>query len=60
MEKSKINISEIRELIPHREPFIFIDELIDIVKLKKARFMRAFFLVLNEVEHDLHPPYMDV
>ncbi len=42
MEKSKINISEIRELIPHREPFIFIDELIDIVKLKKATGIKTF------------------
>ena len=42
MEKSRINISEIRELIPHREPFIFIDELIDIVKLKKATGIKTF------------------
>ena len=34
--RDKINLSEIRELIPHREPFLYIDELINIEKLKKA------------------------
>ncbi len=32
----KLNKSEIRELLPHREPMLLIDELIDIVKLKSA------------------------
>ena len=27
MEKNKICLSEIKELIPHREPFLFIEEL---------------------------------
>tara|TARA_B100000767_G_scaffold200238_1_gene187202 strand:+ start:5860 stop:6303 length:444 start_codon:yes stop_codon:yes gene_type:complete len=32
----KLNKSEINELLPHREPMLLIDELIDIVKLKSA------------------------
>ena len=32
----KLNKSEIRELLPHREPMLLIDELIDMVKLKSA------------------------
>ena len=53
MVKNKINISEIRKLIPHREPFLYIDELINIEKLDKATgiknlhlrivFLRAIF-----------------
>ena len=30
MSNIKINFHEIRELIPHREPFLFLDELVDI------------------------------
>ena len=42
MPDIKINLNEIRELIPHREPFLFIDELIDIIKLKKATGIKIF------------------
>ena len=34
--------NKIKEYIPHREPFLFIDELIDIVKLKKATGIKTF------------------
>ena len=33
-----LNQNQIKEYIPHREPFLFIDELIDIKKLKNATF----------------------
>ena len=33
MEKNRIGLKEIRSLIPHREPFLFIDELANIEKL---------------------------
>ena len=36
MEKNKICLSEIKELIPHREPFLYIEELNNIQKLNKA------------------------
>ena len=42
MPNIKINLNEIRELIPHREPFLFLDELIDIIKLKKATGIKIF------------------
>ena len=42
MPNIKINFNEIRELIPHREPFLFLDELIDIIKLKKATGIKTF------------------
>ena len=32
----KLNKSEINQLLPHREPMLLIDELINIVKLKSA------------------------
>ena len=37
-----LNQEEIKEYIPHREPFLFIDELIDIEKLKKATGIKTF------------------
>ena len=37
-----LNQEEIKEYIPHREPFLFIDELTDIVKLKKATGVKKF------------------
>ena len=37
-----LNQEEIKEYIPHREPFLFIDELIDIEKLKKATGVKKF------------------
>ena len=33
---NKLNKSEIRNLLPHREPMLLIDELVDIIKLKSA------------------------
>ena len=47
MPNIKINFHEIRELIPHREPFIFLDELVDIVKLKKATGIKNLFKKMN-------------
>ena len=38
----KLNFIEIKELIPHREPFIYLDNLVDIVKLKKASGIKTF------------------
>ena len=37
-----LNQNQIKEYIPHREPFLFIDELIDIEKLKKATGVKKF------------------
>ena len=42
MPNIKIDFNEIRELIPHREPFIFLDELVDIIKLKQATGIKTF------------------
>ena len=42
MEKNKICLSEIKELIPHREPFLYIEELNNIQKLKKATGIKTF------------------
>ena len=38
----KINKNKIRELIPQREPFLFLDELINIVKLERATGIKTF------------------
>ena len=37
-----LNQEEIKEYIPHREPFLFIDQLTDIEKLKKATGVKIF------------------
>ena len=37
-----LNQNQIKEYIPHREPFLFIDKLIDIEKLKKATGVKIF------------------
>jgi len=37
-----LNQNQIKQYIPHREPFLFIDELIDIKKLKKATGIKTF------------------
>ena len=37
-----LNQEEIQEYIPHREPFLFIDQLTDIEKLKKATGVKTF------------------
>jgi len=39
---SELKFNEIKELIPHREPFIYLDSLVDIVKLKKASGIKIF------------------
>ena len=39
-----LNQNQIKEYIPHREPFLFIDELIDIKKLKNATGVKTFTL----------------
>ena len=39
---SKIYKEEIEKLIPHREPFLFIDELTNIKKLKTATGIKTF------------------
>ena len=36
MSNLKLNKDEIRDLLPHREPMLLIDELLDIKKLKSA------------------------
>lgn len=38
----ELKFNEIKELIPHREPFIYLDSLVDIVKLKKASGIKTF------------------
>jgi 3-hydroxyacyl-[acyl-carrier-protein] dehydratase len=42
MLKNKINLDEIRNLIPHREPFLFLDELTNIKRLKNATGVKTF------------------
>ena len=37
-----LNQEEIKEYIPHREPFLFIDQLTDIEKLKRATGVKTF------------------
>ncbi len=39
---NELRFNEIKELIPHREPFIYLDSLIDIEKLKKATGIKIF------------------
>ena len=39
---NKLKFDEIKELIPHREPFIYLDSLVDIIKLKKASGIKRF------------------
>ena len=39
---TSLNQNQIKEYIPHREPFLFIDELINIEKLKKATGVKTF------------------
>ena len=39
---NELKIEEIKELIPHREPFLYLDSLVDIVKLKKASGLKTF------------------
>ena len=42
MENKMLMLDEIKNLIPHREPFLFIDKLINIEKLKKATGIKTF------------------
>ena len=39
---NELKFNEIKELIPHREPFLYLDSLVDIVKLKKASGIKRF------------------
>ena len=39
---NELKFNEIKELIPHREPFIYLDSLVDIIKLKKASGIKRF------------------
>ncbi len=39
---NELNFSEIKKLIPHREPFIYLDHLVDIIKLEKASGIKIF------------------
>tara|TARA_Y100000591_G_scaffold145445_1_gene124916 strand:+ start:364 stop:819 length:456 start_codon:yes stop_codon:yes gene_type:complete len=38
----ELNLNQIKELIPHREPFLYLDSLVDIIKLKKATGIKIF------------------
>ena len=40
--ENELKFNEIKELIPHREPFLYLDSLVDIVKLKKATGIKIF------------------
>ena len=42
MPNEKLNVDEIRKLIPHREPFLFLEELINIKKLSKATGIKTY------------------
>ncbi len=42
MRSREINLDEIKNLIPHREPFLFIDKLEDINELDKATGVKKF------------------
>ena len=41
---NELDFSQIKELIPHREPFIYLDSLVDIIKLKRASGIKTFRL----------------
>ena len=51
---NKIDFTEIKRLIPHREPFLLIDELINIEKLNKATGIKQF--TIDEKFFDGHFP----
>ena len=51
---NKIDFAEIKRLIPHREPFLLIDELINIEKLNKATGIKQF--TIDEKFFDGHFP----
>ena len=38
----ELKFDEIKDLIPHREPFIYLDSLSDIIKLKRATGIKTF------------------
>ena len=38
----ELNHNQIKKLIPHREPFLYLDSLVDIIKLKKASGIKIF------------------
>ncbi len=37
-----LDFNQIKDLIPHREPFIYLDSLVEIIKLKKASGIKTF------------------
>ncbi len=39
---NELNFNQIKELIPHREPFIYLDSLVSITKLKRASGIKIF------------------
>ena len=39
---NELNFDEIKELIPHREPFLYIEELNNIQKLNRATGINTF------------------
>ena len=39
---NELKFNEIKELIPHREPFIYLDSLVYIIKLKNASGIKRF------------------
>ena len=54
----KLDKSEISKLLPHKEPMLLIDELIDINKLKSATAImyvkkEAFYVIYTSHEYDL-------
>ena len=40
--KEILNLDQIKKYIPHREPFLYIDQLTDIIKLKCATGIKTF------------------
>ena len=42
MDQNRLKYSDIKSLIPHREPFLYIDELYDIKKLQSAKGLKTF------------------
>ncbi len=51
---NQINHGEIKKLIPHREPFLYLDKLVNIQKLKNATGIKTF--KINEFFFQGHFP----
>ena len=63
MSELKLNRDEIRNLLPHREPMLLIDELIDIKKLKSATAImnvskNSFFVFFLRIRAKIMQKYM--